>query len=100
MASGICVVATKSGGNPEAVVDGETGLLVPPGDSLAIANAVIQILKNSTLAKEMGINGRKRVEKCFTFDKMISEMENLYLSLLKIDSKSKKSSENFLYQPN
>ncbi len=56
------VVAGNSGGVPEAVLDGETGILVDPGDPEAIAEAVVRILEDPALAQRLGHNGRKRIE--------------------------------------
>ena len=82
MAMGKPVVATNVGGNPEAVVDGETGFLVSPADSNALAQAILNILRNPDLGKRMGIAGRERVKKYFTLNKMIHQIEDLYDSLL------------------
>jgi glycosyltransferase involved in cell wall biosynthesis len=60
MASGLPVVATSVGGTPELVVDGETGLLVPPGDPAALADAVERLLTDRQLADAFGRAGRAR----------------------------------------
>lgn len=72
------IVATHVGGNPEVVVDGLTGLLVPPKDPDKMANAMLKILQNPDLAKRMGAAGRKRVEEKFSLDRMVREYEKLY----------------------
>ncbi|MDP1568369.1 MAG: glycosyltransferase [Vicinamibacterales bacterium] len=61
MAMGLAVVGTRAGGIPEAVVHGETGLLVPPGDPAALAEAIIRLLKSPALRRQMGAAGRRRV---------------------------------------
>ena len=61
LAMEIPVVATDVGGTPEAVLDGETGLLVPPKDSAAIANCVIQLLLDSHERRRMGKKGRQHI---------------------------------------
>jgi glycosyltransferase involved in cell wall biosynthesis len=76
------VVATEIGGIPEAVIKGKTGLLVPPGDSEAMAKAIIQLLQDPEKAKSMGEKGRARVMKRFTKTKMLSEIQNVYQSLI------------------
>jgi len=81
MAAGLPVVATAVGGNPEAVGDGVTGILVPPGDSRALAGAILRILGDPELASHMGREGKKRVEREFSIEKMIGEMETLYTKL-------------------
>ena len=60
------VVATRVGGTAEAVVDGETGLLVPPGDIDALARALDAVLGDSDLARRLGEAGRRRVEERFS----------------------------------
>lgn len=61
------VVATKAGGVPEFVVEGEMGLLVPPGDAQALAQALIHLLDNPEKAKRMGSLGRQQVERYYSF---------------------------------
>ena len=60
------VVATAVGGTPEAVVDGETGLLVPPGDVAALAGALNALLRDPERARRIGEAGRGRVEREFS----------------------------------
>lgn len=76
------VVGTAVGGIPEAVIDGKTGILVPPRNPEAIANAIVSLLKNPMRAREMGEAGRKRVLECFTLEKMVKETEAFYQALL------------------
>ena len=78
MASSKPVVATEVGGNPEIVVHGETGLLVPPADSKALANAILSILKDKEAALRFGRACRKRVEERFSLDIMLRNYENLF----------------------
>lgn len=61
------VVATRSGGVPEAVLDGVTGLLVPEGDPKAAAQAMLQLLRDPALAHRLGIQGLERVEREFNW---------------------------------
>ena len=81
-AAGVPVVATKVGGVPSTVVEGETGALVPPGDVEALAEAIIWMLGNPELARKMGLRGKRRVEKRFTIDAMIKRTEAVYELLL------------------
>lgn len=76
------VVATEIGGIPEAVIKEKTGLLVPPGDSDALATAIIEFIQDPKKAKEMGEKGRARVIERFTKTKMLSEIQNVYQSLI------------------
>ncbi len=83
MASSKAVVATDVGGNPEVIVDGETGILVPSGSSSALADAIVRLLKDRPRAGAMGAEGRRRVEKYFDIDRMVRTMEDMYISLYK-----------------
>ena len=76
------VVATDIGGIPEVVNNSETGLLVPPGDPKALSIAIIELLQDPSRAKTMGEKGRIRVKEKFTVKKMLSEIENVYQSLV------------------
>ena len=82
MAAGLPVVASRAGGNPEAVVDGETGLLFPHGDADALARAILSLLRDPARAGAMGEAGRRRVAEHFPIGKMVSEVESLYETLL------------------
>jgi len=78
MAEGKPVVASAVDGNREAVLDGITGFLVPPGEPGAFAERVVQLLRDRELREKMGKEGRKRAE-IFSVEKM----ENAYIELLK-----------------
>lgn len=65
------VVATSGGSSPEIVVDGETGILVPPRDSDSIATSLKKLIAEPRLAKSMGEKGKERVGKYFNFENMI-----------------------------
>ena len=82
MAAGKPVVATDVGGCAEAVVHGETGLIVPPEDPDALANAILQLLQNPEQARRMGEAGRKRVEGHFTVGAMVRKHIELYERLI------------------
>jgi len=71
MATGLPVVATAVGGNPELVNDGITGTLVPPNDPNSIASAISNYIQNIDLMISHGRNGRSRVEKFFSIEKMV-----------------------------
>jgi glycosyltransferase involved in cell wall biosynthesis len=59
---GRAVVGSRVGGIPDVVADGETGLLVPPGDATALAEALARVLSDRELAERLGAEGRTRVE--------------------------------------
>ncbi len=81
MAGGRAVVACDVGGNPEAVRDGETGLLVPPRQPAALAEALVRLLADPSRRDAMGVAGRRRAEEQFSMERMVEEMERLYDAL-------------------
>jgi len=82
MASRLPIVATQAGGIPELVIDGETGILVPPDDSDQLAVGLCKVLESPQLREKMGIAGRQRIEETFTLERKLNETEKLYLSML------------------
>jgi glycosyltransferase involved in cell wall biosynthesis len=82
MAAGLPVVACDVGGNPEAVVDGETGRLVPPRDPERFAGAMGELIADESKRKNFGEAGLRRCAERFTLDRMVGEMESLYESLV------------------
>jgi glycosyltransferase involved in cell wall biosynthesis len=82
MAAGKPVVSTAVGGVPELVVQGETGLLVPPGNTRALTDAITWVYKNPSGASEMGEKGREIAKAKFDVKTMTSQYENLYLNLI------------------
>ena len=82
MALGKPVVATRAGGIPEMVVDGVTGLLVPPRDADALAQAILSLLRRPDLAKQFGEAGQKRVDELFTAGRMASQTMRVYHQLI------------------
>jgi L-malate glycosyltransferase len=83
MAAGVPVVATNVGGNPEAVEEGVTGILVPPRNPAALADAVGTLLENQDLAIRFGASGRRRIEVHFSLDRMVQDTQKLYAELLR-----------------
>jgi len=77
------IVATNVDGIPEAVVDKQTGILVPPKNSKALANAIIYLLKDPDIAKKMGIEGRKRVKRFFNIEETSEKINAILFGLLK-----------------
>jgi len=82
MAAGKPVVATRVGGNAEAVVEGETGFIVPPRNADALADRILLLLGDEEVSRRMGDAGRRRIEKLFSVDRMISDTEALYDRIL------------------
>ena len=82
MALGRPIVATKVGGIPEIVVDGETGVLVPPADHRSLAAAIGALLSGTERARAMGHAGRDRVQGTFTVESMVDGYLALYGRLL------------------
>ncbi|MGI0135226.1 MAG: glycosyltransferase family 4 protein [Candidatus Micrarchaeaceae archaeon] len=91
MAAGVAVVATNVGGTPEVVRNGHDGLLIPPGNARAIADAVSSILVNPLLATQLSVQGRERVSKSFTFDNMVQQTQEVYMEILESKAKSVKT---------
>jgi glycosyltransferase involved in cell wall biosynthesis len=81
MAFGLPVIASKVGGIPEIVQDGITGILIPPGKPEALASAIIHLLERPAEAREMGKQGRTRIECDFNIGRMMGELENRYQCL-------------------
>jgi glycosyltransferase involved in cell wall biosynthesis len=82
MAAGVPVVASRVGGTPEVIDDGEHGLLVPPSDPEALAGAISRVLGDSLLAAKLSANGRRRVAREFSFEAVVRQTEALYRQLL------------------
>ena len=78
MAAGKPLVATDGGALPEIVVPGETGLLVPMGDDLAMAEALRALLSDPIRARAMGEAGRERVARLFTIRHTARKVETVY----------------------
>ncbi len=89
MRAGLPVIASNVGGVPEIVLDGRTGLLVPPGDAVALAEGIQRMLQNPALAAEFGLAGRRRFEQLFTSEAMISGTLGVYRQIVeaRLDSK-------------
>ena len=82
MAAGVPTVATRVGGTPEALTDGESGLLVPPGDMASLAAAVCRLLDDPAAATAYGHAARRVIEQRFSLRTMVAATEGLYVDLL------------------
>ncbi len=78
MASGVPLVATRVGCLPEIISDGRTGLLVPPADAEALAQAICQLLDNRTLAKNLATQALERVQSYHNYERWIGEILEVY----------------------
>ena len=80
---GTPVVGTLAGGIPEIVTDGETGLLVPPADPAALADALVRLLSDESLRVRLGTAGRRSVESRFAADRMAADAARFYESVVR-----------------
>lgn len=85
MASGCCVVASKTGGNPELVTDQQTGLLFPSGDSAALAACLDLLLRNAALRRRLAAAGAERIRTEFTVERAARRMADIYREVLGSD---------------
>ena len=76
------VIATNVGGIPEVVIDGKTGILVPPKDPEAFSSAIINLYNNPELSNRMGLAGYWRTKNNFNIESTVRELENLYCELI------------------
>jgi glycosyltransferase involved in cell wall biosynthesis len=83
MASGTAVVASRVGGIPEQVVEGETGRLFPAGSWQELGAALISVLEDPSRAAAMGEAGRRRAERVFAMDPFVRGYEGAYAELLR-----------------
>jgi glycosyltransferase involved in cell wall biosynthesis len=94
MASGTPVVASQVGGLQFTVVDGETGLLVPPQNIEGFAQAIDRLLDNPYWRDTLGKNARKRVEEKFSWEGVASQLNQLYLKLIEHNRQSQTVATN------
>jgi len=82
MATKLPIVATNVGGNPEVVIDGETGYLVPPQNPEEMAKKLLLLINDKNLRRQMGEKGRERVIANFSIKETAKKYEELYSSVL------------------
>jgi glycosyltransferase involved in cell wall biosynthesis len=82
MAAGRVVVATNVGGASEAIVEGETGYLVNSGDDRAMAERIVELLRDPDRRASMGLNGRRVVEERFSCESRLRNTSALYQRML------------------
>jgi glycosyltransferase involved in cell wall biosynthesis len=78
MSFGLPVIATNAGGVPEIVIDGKTGILVPPGDARALAGAMRTLFEDNELRQEMGHRGRERAIQHYRLDHHMAQLEMIF----------------------
>jgi L-malate glycosyltransferase len=86
MATGLAVVATRTGGTPAVVTDEETGLLVAPGDPAGLMRAIMRLAEEPGLADRLGAHAREMVCTRFGSDRMLDRVQALYQQLLGMSS--------------
>ena len=85
-AAGVPIIASRAGGMPEAVADGQSGLLVPPGDATALAAALRRLLDDPALRRRLGEQGRARIEREFSVETMVRGNLAVYRELVGDDA--------------
>src|SRR5690606_37541846 len=82
MAAGRPVVATRVGGVPDLVEDEATGLLTAPGDTAALAHALLRLAGDAPLRRRLGEAGRRRVAAAYSPKRLVADLERLYIDAL------------------
>lgn len=82
MAAGLPAVATATGGTPEIVADGVTGILVPPANPPALASALTRLLRSPELRTEMGLAGKRLVRAKYQIEYTVKMLSAFYMTLL------------------
>ncbi len=82
MACGCCVIASRVGGNPELIRDGETGLLFEPRDTAGLAAALGRLIENEPLRKELAAAGRRQIHDRFSVQASADQMGEIYAELI------------------
>lgn len=90
MASGRPVVATRVGGNPELIDQGQTGFLVQPEDSRDLATHLVKLLSNAEMMQQYGRQGVERVHQHFSKEQMVNRYKDLYAKSLSVNKSGMK----------
>jgi glycosyltransferase involved in cell wall biosynthesis len=88
MAAGKPIIATNVGGTPEAIIDGETGILVPSKDIESMTSALVNMVDNPEYQVQLGTAGRKRAVQNYSVENYVSRLDDLYRQLLGIKTSS------------
>jgi glycosyltransferase involved in cell wall biosynthesis len=85
MAANLAVIATAVGGNLDAIVDSESGMLVPPRDPAALAAAIARFASDPDIRRRSGDAARRRVEQRFSLARCVERYEKLYRAMSEPD---------------
>ncbi len=83
MSSGLAMIASRVGGNEEAIVHGQSGLLFEPKNVEELSNNIEKLINNHDLLRKLSVNGKKSINKLFSLKKTVTSYEDLYLSMIK-----------------
>lgn len=78
MASGLCVIASRAGGNPELIADGETGLLFDIGDAAGLSRQILRALADDALRAKLGQAAARRMREEFSIPASVERMQEIY----------------------
>ncbi len=81
LALGVPIVSTTGGGTPELITNGETGVLVPPANAGALADAIVGMLADRERTQRLSANGQAFVRRNFSRDAMVHRLESIYTQL-------------------
>ena len=84
MATGLPVIATRTGGNPELVEDGRNGYLVPVADPAALADTLAKMITDTSATRHMGAEGRRFVDETFNWDRTVQQYLSIYDEVLAV----------------
>lgn len=88
MSLGKPIIATDVGGNNEAVINGESGIIIPPMDPIALTQGILKLIQENNTAEDMGMRAMERFKENFTLQTMIQEIEKLYDTLFYLETYS------------
>jgi len=95
MHTGKAIIASRVGGIPEAIKDGETGILVSPRDCHALTKGILELLKDPEKRKQMGEKGKQRALQHFEVERMVKEYASIYDACIVSQLKDRKISAHW-----
>jgi len=81
-ACGLSVIASRTGGLQDLVMDNITGFLIEPGDSEGLSQRIMELIENQSLRKEMGEAGRNRMVENYSWDEIVEKYLKVYSNLI------------------